>query len=156
MSMWENSKDVAKTIDYVFVSSNLVNAILYCDVLSISEHFDTDFHAVFVSVSLGGFLDDYNKVFTKKLSRFYKLEVLVSRLAKASYEVVFNKFVSLLKHWDSLDPDKTFIIQVFICSGADFDCIYFAFFGIKKSYNAFKLAESLCAEELGIRSVIKK
>ncbi|KAG9292863.1 hypothetical protein G9A89_016225 [Geosiphon pyriformis] len=37
---WNNSRDVAKTINYVFVSSNLVNAIIQHNVFIVSEHFD--------------------------------------------------------------------------------------------------------------------
>ncbi|KAG9297864.1 hypothetical protein G9A89_006805 [Geosiphon pyriformis] len=39
---WSNSRGVTKTIDYLFVSSNLVNAIVDCDVLDVSNFFDTD------------------------------------------------------------------------------------------------------------------
>ncbi|KAG9307729.1 hypothetical protein G9A89_023294 [Geosiphon pyriformis] len=49
--------EVAKTIDYVFVLSNLINVILDCGVAGVKEFFDTDHRAVFVSVGLGGLLD---------------------------------------------------------------------------------------------------
>ncbi|KAG9305203.1 hypothetical protein G9A89_010711 [Geosiphon pyriformis] len=98
----------------------------------------------------------YDGVFTKELSRFHKLKVLVSRLAKAFYKVMSNRFVSLLKHWNSLDTDKTSIIQVLVSSDAAFNHICSAFFGVRKSYYASKLAEFLHAEELDIRSAIKK
>ncbi|KAG9301951.1 hypothetical protein G9A89_020995 [Geosiphon pyriformis] len=58
---WNNSRGVAKVINYVFVSSNLVNAILDCDVSGVKEYFDTDHKAVSVSVGFGGLLD-YNFV----------------------------------------------------------------------------------------------
>ncbi|KAG9284665.1 hypothetical protein G9A89_003625 [Geosiphon pyriformis] len=51
MSTWENSRGVKKTIDYVFVSSSLVNAIVHREVLNVSEHFETDHQAV--SINLG-------------------------------------------------------------------------------------------------------
>ncbi|KAG9286736.1 hypothetical protein G9A89_012286 [Geosiphon pyriformis] len=54
---WSNSQGVAKTIDYVFVFLNLVNAIMQCNVFIVSRHFDMDHKAVFVSLGLGGFLD---------------------------------------------------------------------------------------------------
>ncbi|KAG9307176.1 hypothetical protein G9A89_017004 [Geosiphon pyriformis] len=41
-------KGMIKTIDYIFISSNLVNAILCCNILGIGEHFDTDHCAVSV------------------------------------------------------------------------------------------------------------
>ncbi|KAG9306240.1 hypothetical protein G9A89_016144 [Geosiphon pyriformis] len=188
MSTWKNSRSVIKTINYIFVFSSLVNVILCCNVLSVSKHFNTDHHAVSVSISLGGLLDvqlnsfckqtnrdhwkfdfnntnknaimantamfsdkfatskkysdldamwntihkvGYDKIFTKELSRIYKLKVLVSRLAKASYEVL-------------------------ISSDTNSDCIHSALFDMKKSYYASKLTESLCAEKSGIRSAIKK
>ncbi|KAG9290884.1 hypothetical protein G9A89_011034 [Geosiphon pyriformis] len=54
---WNNSRGVAKVIDYVFVSSSLVNAILDRDVSGVEEYFDTDHKAVSVSMGLGGLLD---------------------------------------------------------------------------------------------------
>ncbi|KAG9301945.1 hypothetical protein G9A89_020989 [Geosiphon pyriformis] len=54
---WSNSQGVSKMIDYVFVSSNLVNAIMQCGVFVVSKHFDMDYRAVSVSLGLGGLLD---------------------------------------------------------------------------------------------------
>ncbi|KAG9306874.1 hypothetical protein G9A89_002543 [Geosiphon pyriformis] len=54
---YNNSQNVAKTIDYVFVFSNLVNVIMQCNVFIVSEHFDMDYKAVSVSLGLGGLLD---------------------------------------------------------------------------------------------------
>ncbi|KAG9306139.1 hypothetical protein G9A89_016043 [Geosiphon pyriformis] len=56
-STWENSRGVTKVIDYVFVSSCLVNAIVHCKVLNVSEHFDTDHRAVSVDLGLDRLLD---------------------------------------------------------------------------------------------------
>ncbi|KAG9285722.1 hypothetical protein G9A89_002289 [Geosiphon pyriformis] len=52
-----NSLGVSKMIDYVFVSLNLVNVIIQHDVFVVSEHFNMDHRAVFVSLGLGGLLD---------------------------------------------------------------------------------------------------
>ncbi|KAG9301357.1 hypothetical protein G9A89_018029 [Geosiphon pyriformis] len=52
-----NFWSVVRTIDYVFVSSNLVNAIIQHNVFIISDHFDMDHRAVSVSLGLGGLLD---------------------------------------------------------------------------------------------------
>ncbi|KAG9304517.1 hypothetical protein G9A89_020081 [Geosiphon pyriformis] len=54
---WCNSYGITKTIDYVFVSSNLVGAVVNRDVDGVEEYFDTDHKAVYVSVRLGGLLD---------------------------------------------------------------------------------------------------
>ncbi|KAG9300236.1 hypothetical protein G9A89_011309 [Geosiphon pyriformis] len=52
---WANSQDVAKTIDFLFVSSNLANVVVSHNVFNIEKFFDTDHQAVFVE--LGGLLD---------------------------------------------------------------------------------------------------
>ncbi|KAG9302176.1 hypothetical protein G9A89_020610 [Geosiphon pyriformis] len=49
---WCNSCGVSKMIDYVFVSSNLVNAIVNCSVADVMKHFNTNHMTVSVSVSL--------------------------------------------------------------------------------------------------------
>ncbi|KAG9291929.1 hypothetical protein G9A89_004867 [Geosiphon pyriformis] len=54
---WTNFKGVRKMIDYVMVSSTLVNAIVYRSVSDVGEHFEIDHQAVSVSLSLGGLLD---------------------------------------------------------------------------------------------------
>ncbi|KAG9291688.1 hypothetical protein G9A89_022107 [Geosiphon pyriformis] len=54
---WCNSHDIAKTIDYVFLSSNLANVIIDHDMLNVDDFFDTDHKAVSVSVHLDGLLD---------------------------------------------------------------------------------------------------
>ncbi|KAG9293590.1 hypothetical protein G9A89_005593 [Geosiphon pyriformis] len=59
MSIWANSKSVMKTIDYMFVSPNLVNSLVHRGVSNIDEYFDTDHQAVSVSIGLGGLLDTY-------------------------------------------------------------------------------------------------
>ncbi|KAG9304676.1 hypothetical protein G9A89_021456 [Geosiphon pyriformis] len=58
--IWCNSRGVSKTIDYVFVSSNLVNAIVNCSVADVVNYFNTDHMAVSVSVGLDGLLDNGN------------------------------------------------------------------------------------------------
>ncbi|KAG9286413.1 hypothetical protein G9A89_014579 [Geosiphon pyriformis] len=54
---WSNSRGVLKTIDYLFISSNLVNMIVDHGVADIVNHFNTDHKAVSVSMGLGGLLD---------------------------------------------------------------------------------------------------
>ncbi|KAG9306294.1 hypothetical protein G9A89_018177 [Geosiphon pyriformis] len=54
---WTNSRGVRKTIDYVMVFSNLVNAIVHHSVSDVGEHFEMDHQAVSVSLGLGGLLD---------------------------------------------------------------------------------------------------
>ncbi|KAG9284330.1 hypothetical protein G9A89_007485 [Geosiphon pyriformis] len=54
---WSNSQGVAKTINFMFVSSNLVNAIVGRNVFGVGKYFDTDHQAVSVLVGLGDLLD---------------------------------------------------------------------------------------------------
>ncbi|KAG9297612.1 hypothetical protein G9A89_011127 [Geosiphon pyriformis] len=54
---WCNFCGVVKTIDYVFISSNLVNAIMGHNVASVENYFDTNYVAISVSVGLGSLLD---------------------------------------------------------------------------------------------------
>ncbi|KAG9290693.1 hypothetical protein G9A89_011656 [Geosiphon pyriformis] len=57
---WCNSCGVAKTIDYVFVSSNLINVVVDRSVAGVDDFFDTNHKAVFVSVSIGELLDKFD------------------------------------------------------------------------------------------------
>ncbi|KAG9289083.1 hypothetical protein G9A89_022392 [Geosiphon pyriformis] len=69
MPTWENSRDVKRMIDYVFVSPNLVNVMVHHNVSGVSEHFDTDHQAVLVSLSLGRLLDMQLNFFRKQANR---------------------------------------------------------------------------------------
>ncbi|KAG9294084.1 hypothetical protein G9A89_015494 [Geosiphon pyriformis] len=195
-----NSRSVMKTIDYVFVSPNLVNAIVNCEVLDVSEHFDTDHQAVLMAVGLGGLLDmhfkdatlanatmfsdefaasarlldlnimvlstgevfkkkwfkKFNDVFTKDSLRFHKLELLVSKIIKASCVGCAMDFASLMKHWASVDNVNASIIQNLMDSGMESGCVHSALLGVRKSYWASKLVESQSAKEANIRSAISR
>ncbi|KAG9302974.1 hypothetical protein G9A89_022634 [Geosiphon pyriformis] len=54
---WCNFHGVAKIIDYVFVFSDLVGALVDHGVVGVEEFFDTDHKAISVSVGLGGLLN---------------------------------------------------------------------------------------------------
>ncbi|KAG9304317.1 hypothetical protein G9A89_019879 [Geosiphon pyriformis] len=54
---WYNSHGVAKTIDYMFILSNLISAVVDCNVTTVDDYFDTDYKAVSVFMGLGGLLD---------------------------------------------------------------------------------------------------
>ncbi|KAG9306303.1 hypothetical protein G9A89_018186 [Geosiphon pyriformis] len=56
---WSNLRGVVKTIDYLFVSLNLVNAIMDRNILGVVNFFDTDHQAVSVSLGLGGLLNTH-------------------------------------------------------------------------------------------------
>ncbi|KAG9306613.1 hypothetical protein G9A89_004810 [Geosiphon pyriformis] len=216
-STWSNSYGVLKTIDYLFVSSNLVNAIVDHGVADVVDHFDTDHKAVSVSVDLGGLLDvclislrkqankdhwkfdvknadmstvanaamfsnefflaniickimvllademfkkkwfkSFNGVFTKISSRFHKLELLVSKLVKASCSVSSNDFVSLLEVWDRLDFTGALAVKSLLLLGSNFDVICSILTKARKLYHFSKLLESKCTEESSIKQAINK
>ncbi|KAG9287385.1 hypothetical protein G9A89_023757 [Geosiphon pyriformis] len=235
MPTWENSRGVKKTIDYVFVSSSLVNAIVRHEVLNVSEHFDMDQQAVSVDLGLGGLLDtrlnslhkqvnkdcwkfdvksankakwlefrdvsaanvsmfsdvfgvavrfadvdamwdivhkimvlsvggtfkkkwfkDFDDVFTKTSFRFHKLELLVSKLVKASRLAFSDGFASLLEVWHRLDSPGASVVKSLFLSGSNFDLICSVLAKARKLYRSFKLVESKCAEESSIKQAIGK
>ncbi|KAG9307584.1 hypothetical protein G9A89_023149 [Geosiphon pyriformis] len=171
--IWSNSRGVAKTIDYIFVFSNLVNAIVDCSILDVGKFFNTDHQSISVSVSLGGLLNTYlcslrkqtNKNHWKEVmvvnaamfsddfvtanelsdldaisSRLHKLELLVSKLVRASYLVNNDNFVSLLNTWESLDSDNVVVIRSLFLFGLSFNNICSALSKVRKSYHASKLS----------------
>ncbi|KAG9306403.1 hypothetical protein G9A89_018286 [Geosiphon pyriformis] len=148
---WNNFRGVAKTIDCVFVSSNLVNVILDHNVAGIEEFFDTNHSTVFVSVGLGDataanaamLSDDFAKwfkgfdcVFTKMSSKFYKLKLLVSKLVKASCE--------------------SSITYSFFLSDFNFDAVCSLLAKARKFYCSSKLLKSRHAEESQIKQAIDR
>ncbi|KAG9299377.1 hypothetical protein G9A89_014025 [Geosiphon pyriformis] len=147
----KNLRGVKKTIDYVFISLNLINTVVNYNIIDVSKHFNTDYWAVFISVGL-----DLNGVFIKESSRFHKLELLVSKIVKVFCKENVAKFVFFMNCWTSLNNIKASIIQNLVNSGMNYDHVYFALFNVRKSYHVFKLVELLRAKELGIRSAIEK
>ncbi|KAG9297754.1 hypothetical protein G9A89_011269 [Geosiphon pyriformis] len=99
---------------------------------------------------------NYDGVFTKESSKLHNLEILVSKIVKASYEAGSGRFEFLLRCWVSLNNDKASVVWDLVSFDASLDCVCSAFCDVKRSYHASKLAESLQAEESGIRSAIEK
>ncbi|KAG9305909.1 hypothetical protein G9A89_016562 [Geosiphon pyriformis] len=64
---------------------------------------------------------NFDSVFTKKSSKFHKLEILISRIVKASYKQNSVRFTSLMNHWAFLDSDKALVVQMFLNSDANLD-----------------------------------
>ncbi|KAG9301692.1 hypothetical protein G9A89_016763 [Geosiphon pyriformis] len=98
----------------------------------------------------------FDNIFTKDFSRFYRLEILVSRIVKVSHGQNSVRFTSLMSHWTFLDSDKALAVQVLLDFSTDFDCVRTALFGVRKSYHVSKLAKSLRVQESSIRSAINK
>ncbi|KAG9290645.1 hypothetical protein G9A89_011608 [Geosiphon pyriformis] len=232
---WSNSRSIAKTIDFMFVSSNLVNAVVDRDMFGIGEYFDTDHQAVSVLVGLCGLLnvqlnsvrkqanrdcwkydckgaddvkwakfkkntaanaamfhDDffaarirsdldsmwvalrkviclsaeavfkkkwfkgYDKIFSKNSSKFHKLELLVSKLVRASHMDFAEEFASLLNRWEGLDLVNASAVKSLFLSGSHFNAIWSVLSMVKKSYCASKMSEAEQIKESQIRSAIDK
>ncbi|KAG9305795.1 hypothetical protein G9A89_001084 [Geosiphon pyriformis] len=54
---WSNCRSVEKVIDYIFVSENLVSALMKWDIGAITEFFNMDHKMISVSIGLGGLFD---------------------------------------------------------------------------------------------------
>ncbi|KAG9298780.1 hypothetical protein G9A89_012848 [Geosiphon pyriformis] len=211
---WKNLRSVKKTINFMLVSFNLVNAVVDCNVVD----------AVSVSVGLSDLLDtqlnsfhrqanrDYWKfdfrgandtnagmfanefttavhfsdldvmwnvlykimtlstheifrkkwfknfdgVFTRDSSRFHKLELLVSKLVKASCLVFSVKFASLLDTWCGIDANSASVIKSLFLLDSNFDMIHSALVKVRKFYCSSKLLEFRHAEEACIKVAINK
>ncbi|KAG9297499.1 hypothetical protein G9A89_020901 [Geosiphon pyriformis] len=99
---------------------------------------------------------EFNDVFTKVSLRFHKLELLVSKIIKASRVRCAVDFASLMKLWTSLDGVKASIVQNLVNFGVESGCVCSALSGVRKSYRASKLVESQSAKEANIKSAISR
>ncbi|KAG9285843.1 hypothetical protein G9A89_013268 [Geosiphon pyriformis] len=99
---------------------------------------------------------NFDSVFTKVSLKFHKLELLISKIVKASCKENVASFVSLMKCWNSMDSIKASVVQNLIDSGVAPSYVHSALSGIKKFYHASKLAESLAARKANIRTAIDK
>ncbi|KAG9297570.1 hypothetical protein G9A89_007645 [Geosiphon pyriformis] len=92
---WCNSRGVTKTIDYVFISSNLVGAMIDHGVDGVEDYFNTNHKTVYVSVELGGLLDKYN------IKNASKIKWSEFRNATAANAVMFlDEFVAAKQFFD--------------------------------------------------------
>ncbi|KAG9295800.1 hypothetical protein G9A89_009029 [Geosiphon pyriformis] len=64
-----NSHGVAKTINYMFISSNLIGVVIDHSMAAVNDYFDTDYKAVSVSMGLGGLLDVQLNFLCKQTNR---------------------------------------------------------------------------------------
>ncbi|KAG9290186.1 hypothetical protein G9A89_022162 [Geosiphon pyriformis] len=99
---------------------------------------------------------EFDEVFTKDSSKFYKLELLISRIVKVLHKEDAGTFVYLIKYWSSVDNVKSSVVQNLVDFDASSNHICSALFGARKSYCASKLTESLRAKEANIKSAIDK
>ncbi|KAG9300126.1 hypothetical protein G9A89_000866 [Geosiphon pyriformis] len=98
----------------------------------------------------------YDNVFTKESSKFHKLELLVSKLVKASCLVSSEEFVALLGTWNLLDATNASVVESHFFSELHFEVIRSVLFRVRKLYHFSKLSKSKCAEESRIRSAVSK
>ncbi|KAG9288361.1 hypothetical protein G9A89_021392 [Geosiphon pyriformis] len=233
MSTWANFRGVMKTIDYVFVSQNLVNSLVHHGVLNVGKYFDTDHQAVSVSLGLGSLLNThlfffrkqankdhwkfdvenasvakwlefkdtmaanttmflgafgdavkfsdlgtmwdvihkimvlsaggvfkkrwfkgFDMVCNKESSRFYKLELLVFKLVKASRSSSSVSFVLLLDTWNNFNSTGASTVRSMFFFGAKFNDICSVLAKARRLYHSSKLLEAKCAEESHIRQAI--
>ncbi|KAG9304767.1 hypothetical protein G9A89_016797 [Geosiphon pyriformis] len=127
-----------------------VNAVMFSDEFVMAKQFsDLDamwdiVHKIMVFLAGGTFkkkwFRSFDCVFNKISSWFHKLELLVSKLVKAS-------------RLDSVDASP---VRSLFFSGAGFDVIHSGLAKVRKSYHSSKLLESKHAEESSVRQAIEK
>ncbi|KAG9305874.1 hypothetical protein G9A89_016526 [Geosiphon pyriformis] len=98
----------------------------------------------------------FDCVFNKISSQFYKLELLVSKLVKASWLVSGGDFVLLLDTWNRLDSVGTLSVRSLFLFGASFDAIRSGLAKTRKSYCTSKLLKLKPAKESSIRQAIER
>ncbi|KAG9292015.1 hypothetical protein G9A89_017914 [Geosiphon pyriformis] len=99
---------------------------------------------------------DFDSGFIKCSFHYHRLELLVSKLVKASHSVSSNEFVFLLNVWVSLDFVNASAIKSFFLLESHFDAIRSALMKIRKFYHSFKMMELKCAKDSQIRLAIDK
>ncbi|KAG9302858.1 hypothetical protein G9A89_022274 [Geosiphon pyriformis] len=97
-----------------------------------------------------------NYIFTKRSSKFHRLELLVLKIVKIFHGDGVDDFVSLMEFWCFLDGARASIVQNLVDFDASFNCVHSVLSGARKSYHALKLADSLRAKEMDIKSTIDK
>ncbi|KAG9289652.1 hypothetical protein G9A89_014387 [Geosiphon pyriformis] len=135
---WCNSCGVAKTINYVFVSSNLINVVVDRSVAGVDDFFDTDHKAVSVSVGISGLLDVQLSSLHKQANRnHWKFDI---------------KYASE----DKIDSSGALVVRSLFLSGSGFSLICSVLAKARKLYCASKLLESKHTEESLIKQAISK
>ncbi|KAG9306676.1 hypothetical protein G9A89_004223 [Geosiphon pyriformis] len=187
-----NSLGVKKTIDFILVSSNLVNTVVNHNVVDANrDYWKFDFRGAndskwssfrdAISANARMFANEFtvtvqlldldimwsilhkimtllaneifkkkwfknfDEVFTRDFSRFYRLELLVFKLVKTFCLVSSVEFVSF-----------TLVVKFLFLSDSNFDMIHSALAKVRKSYHSSKLLKSKHAEEACIKAAIIK
>ncbi|KAG9291361.1 hypothetical protein G9A89_003465 [Geosiphon pyriformis] len=167
---WCNSYGITKTLDYVFVSFNLVGMVVDHGVDGVEDYFDIDHKAVYVSSEFRNAMAANVVMFSDEFNIVYKVMVLLAggmfkKKWFKGFDCVFNKtsrlvsggdFALLLNTWNRLDSVSTSLVKSMFLSGAGFDAIRSGLAKVRKSYHSFKLLESKRAEEFHIRQAIER
>ncbi|KAG9307388.1 hypothetical protein G9A89_017217 [Geosiphon pyriformis] len=141
LSTWCNSHNITKTLDYVFISSNLVNMVVDCDLNLLHKQANRDCWKY-----------DIKNASEIKWSEF--------RNAMAANAVMFSdKFVAA-KQFSDLDVMLNSVgaspVKSLFLSGTSFDAIYSELAKARKSYHSSKLLESKHAKEFSVKQAIEK
>ncbi|KAG9292678.1 hypothetical protein G9A89_008264 [Geosiphon pyriformis] len=175
---------MVKTIDYVLISSNLVNAVISHGVFGVEDYFDTDYQVVSVLVGLGGLLDAKFKDDTATNSAMFHdkflaakmhldLDVMWAVFCKVLYlsaEAVFKKkwfkdynhvFVRKSSKFHKLellvlDSVNVSVVKSLFLSGSSFNAIWLVLSKVRKSYCSSKMLEAVNIKESRIRLAIDK
>ncbi|KAG9306136.1 hypothetical protein G9A89_016040 [Geosiphon pyriformis] len=119
---WCNFCGITKTIDYMFVSSNLVGAVIDYGVDGVENYFDTDHKAVYVSVGLKYDIKNASEI---KWSEF--------RVVMAANAVMFSDEFVAAKQFSDLDVMWDIVHKVMVLSAGrtfkkkwfkSFDCVF--------------------------------
>ncbi|KAG9303325.1 hypothetical protein G9A89_013651 [Geosiphon pyriformis] len=162
LNVWQ-TRIIGNITSKILMRGNAYAAMFSCVFKMAKKSLDLDaiwniVCGVVVSLANGTFkrkwFKDYDSVFTKMSSKFHKLELLVSRLVKASYLVSSNDFVLLLNTWDRLNFSGTAKVKSLFLSGSTFDVICSKLAKTQKFYHSSKLLESKHAKESCIRQAI--
>ncbi|KAG9297049.1 hypothetical protein G9A89_000428 [Geosiphon pyriformis] len=152
---WNNFKGAILT-NGLMCSSNFAASVEFSDLDAIWEIVHKIIILSVVRTFKKKWFKDYDKIFTKSSSRFHKLELLVSKLVKASYLLSNVEFASLLNTWERLDINGASVVKSLFLLDSNFNMICLALAKARKSYRSVKLLEFRRAEEFYIRLAIDK
>ncbi|KAG9306835.1 hypothetical protein G9A89_005736 [Geosiphon pyriformis] len=171
-STWKNSRGVTKVIDYVFVFSCLVNAIVHHKVLNVSEHFDTDHRAVSVDLDLDGLLNTHLISLRKQANRdCWKFDVkdandarwLEFKDASAANVSMFSDAFEVAVRFSDVDTMWDIVHKIMVLSASGtfkkkwfkgFDSVFTR--TSSRFHKLELLVSKLCAEKSSIKQTIGK
>ncbi|KAG9289722.1 hypothetical protein G9A89_014457 [Geosiphon pyriformis] len=150
-----NIKNVNESKWSEFREAMAVNACMFSDAFVVAKWYSDldvmwDIVRKVLVLSAGGtfrkkWFKCFDSVFNKMSSRFHKLELLVSKLVKASHLV-----------FDRLDSVGASSVKSLFFAGSGFDAVHSKLAKTRKSYHSAKLLESKHAEDSRIRQAIEK